>query len=95
MNSPSRFLDDIPESLVEQNSYREAEQKLFKSLLDKSAKSRKKNKTKTALKGGEKVRHNEFGEGVVVSVVGDVIVVAFKKAGIKRLSAEFAKLKKL
>ncbi|NTV40658.1 MAG: UvrD-helicase domain-containing protein [Candidatus Moranbacteria bacterium] len=50
---------------------------------------------KVSLKGGERVAHKEFGEGIVVSAVGDVIVVAFKKAGIKRLSAEFAKLKKL
>ena len=51
--------------------------------------------TKIALRGGERVAHKEFGDGIVVSAVGDVIVVAFKKAGIKRLSAEFAKLKKL
>ena len=51
--------------------------------------------TKIALKGGERVAHKEFGDGIVVSAVGDVIVVAFKKAGIKRLAAEFAKLKKL
>lgn len=91
MNSPSRFLDDIPEKLVERNSYREAEQKLFESLL----KSKKKVVTKSKLKGGEKVRHKEFGEGIVISALDDVVVVAFKKAGIKRLSAEFAKLKKI
>ncbi len=50
---------------------------------------------KIALKGGERVAHKEFGDGIVVSVSGDVIMVAFKKAGIKRLSAEFAKLKRL
>ena len=91
MNSPSRFLDDIPEKLVQKNSYREAEQKLFESLL----KSKKKVVTKSKLKGGEKVRHKEFGEGIVISALDDVVVVAFKKAGIKRLSAEFAKLKKI
>ena len=52
-------------------------------------------KEKIELKGGERVAHQEFGDGIVVSAVGDVIVVAFKKAGIKRLSAEFAKLKKI
>jgi len=50
---------------------------------------------KIQLKGGERVAHQEFGEGIVVSVSGDVVAVAFKKAGIKRLSMEFAKLKKL
>lgn len=99
MNAPSRFLEDIPENLVEQSSYREAEQKLFESLLKKSAKGGsafgRKVKTKTTLKGGEKVRHNEFGDGVVVSAVDDIVVVAFKKAGIKRLSLEFCKLKRI
>lgn len=51
--------------------------------------------TKVALKGGERVAHQEFGDGIVVSAVGDVIVVAFKKAGIKRLSLDYAKLKKI
>lgn len=50
---------------------------------------------KIQLKGGERVAHKEFGDGIVVSVAQDTIVVAFKKAGIKRLSAEYAKLKKI
>ena len=101
MNSPSRFLEDIPEKLMQKNSYREAEQKVFKELL-KSRTSKRQNVEKSKrqnsqmlFKGGEKVRHAEFGDGIVVSAVGDIVVVAFKKAGIKRLSVEFAKLKKL
>ena len=93
MNSPSRFLEDIPEKLVTRSSYRETEQKIFASLLNKNLK--KKKTSKSSFKGGEKVRHAEFGEGIVVSVVGDIVTVAFKKAGIKRLSAEYAKLKKV
>ncbi|HPN54630.1 MAG TPA: UvrD-helicase domain-containing protein [Candidatus Moranbacteria bacterium] len=93
MNSPSRFLEDIPEKLVTHNSYREAEQKIFASLLNKNLK--KKKTPKGSFKGGEKVRHAEFGEGIVVSAAGDLVTVAFKKTGIKRLSAEYAKLKKI
>jgi DNA helicase II / ATP-dependent DNA helicase PcrA len=98
MNSPSRFLEDIPENLIQKNSYREIEQKVFEKLLKKSAQvgsafDRKKIKKDSKFKGGEKVKHAEFGEGIVVSAVGDTVTVAFKKAGIKRLSAEFAKLK--
>jgi len=94
MNAPSRFLEDIPENLLQKNSYRELEQKMFESLL----KNKQKIKTAAKLvkfKGGEKVKHAEFGDGIVVSVSGDTITVAFKKAGIKRLSAEFAKLTEL
>ncbi|HEX8974528.1 MAG TPA: UvrD-helicase domain-containing protein [Patescibacteria group bacterium] len=91
MNSPSRFLEDIPQELIEEQTYREGEQKLFESLLG----SRPQKKKTAEFKGGERVVHGEFGEGIVVSAVDDIVVVAFKKAGIKRLSAEFAKLKKL
>ncbi len=118
MNAPSRFLEDIEEKLVEQKSYREKDQGIFNSLLEKNypvstglqnakkygslgedkivgGKKEEDGFVKIVLKGGERVAHKEFGDGIVVSVVGDVIVVAFKKAGIKRLSAEFARLKQL
>jgi DNA helicase-2/ATP-dependent DNA helicase PcrA len=92
MNSPSRFLDDIPDELMRKNSYREAEQKIFQSLLKKKSKAKNK---KSPFKGGEKVSHTEFGEGIVVSADSETVTVAFKKAGIKRLSMEYAKLVQL
>ena len=100
MNSPSRFLEDIPENLMQKNSYREIEQRVFESLLKKSTRGeatfgRKKTKIVATFKGGEKVEHGEFGEGIVVSASGDTITVAFKKAGIKRLALEFCKLKRI
>jgi hypothetical protein len=93
MNSPSRFLEDIPEKLMKKSSYREAEQKVFEKLLQEN--KRTKIKTPTDFKGGERVHHNEFGDGLVISAVEDTITVAFKKAGIKRLSAEYANLRKI
>jgi DNA helicase-2/ATP-dependent DNA helicase PcrA len=93
MNSPSRFLEDIPEKLVKKNSYRDNEQKIFESLLQKNIKS--KIKAPLNFKGGEHVSHEVFGDGLVISAIDDTIVVAFKKAGIKRLSAEYANLKKI
>ena len=106
MNSPSRFLEDIPEKLVKKNSYRENEQKVFEKLLferDKRGimgargeiKTNAKIKTPLNFKGGEHVSHEVFGDGLVISAIDDTIVVAFKKAGIKRLSAEYANLKKI
>ncbi|MDD5464369.1 MAG: UvrD-helicase domain-containing protein [Candidatus Moranbacteria bacterium] len=93
MNSPSRFLEDIPEKLVKKNSYRETEQKVFEKLLQNNVKT--KIKTPLDFKGGEHVSHEVFGDGLVISAIDDTIVVAFKKAGIKRLSAEYAKLNKI
>lgn len=103
MNSPSRFLEDIPEKLVEQKSYREGEQRVFNELLNRKRTLAGNNKASGAgqqssgmqLKGGERVQHGEFGDGLVVSVSGDIVTVAFKKGGIKRLSIEFAKLRKI
>ncbi len=118
MNAPSRFLEDIEEKLIEKKSYREKDQAIFNSLLEKNYptstgfqnarkyKSLSEDKiiggkkedngfAKIVLKGGERVAHQEFGDGIVVSVVGDVIVVAFKKAGIKRLSVDYARLKRI
>lgn len=46
-------------------------------------------------KGGEHVQHPEFGEGLVVGVEGDMVTVAFKRKGIKKLSAQYAPLKKM
>jgi len=46
---------------------------------------------------GDRVHHHTFGEGVVASVQGGVITVAFKDAkhGVKKLAASVAPLKKL
>jgi DNA helicase-2/ATP-dependent DNA helicase PcrA len=115
MNSPSRFLEEIPNKLMEEKSYRDGEQKKFNDLLFLNKKKSNsfgggfsKNNSfnlktnsenmggeKMKFKGGERVKHEEFGEGLVVSVIEDILVVAFKKAGIKRLASQYAKLKKI
>lgn len=97
MNAPSRFLDDIPEDLVECRSCRDAAQKAFERSLLGANKGpnfgTKKKNIPAKLKGGERVRHGEFGEGIVVSAAGDTLVIAFKKTGIKRIDADFKGLK--
>ncbi len=92
VNPPSRFLDDIPEKLKLTSEKTQAERDLFSPNATNSLKSKAK---KINLKDGDKVLHGEFGEGVVISVVEDLVIVAFKKVGIKRLSLEFAKLEKI
>jgi len=48
---------------------------------------------------GDRVKHSKFGEGMVVSIkpdtAGDVIMVAFPDAGIKKLLTEYAGLEKV
>jgi len=46
-------------------------------------------------RAGDKVRHEEFGEGLVLNAQGDRVTVAFAKAGVKKLSLEYAPLVKV
>jgi DNA helicase-2/ATP-dependent DNA helicase PcrA len=96
MNSPSRFLEDVPQNLVTKKEYRENQQRQFESTLFlNKKKGMRVSLGEIGFKGGERVSHAEFGEGIVISAIQDTVVVAFKKAGIKRLSAQYANLKKI
>jgi DNA helicase-2/ATP-dependent DNA helicase PcrA len=50
-------------------------------------------------RSGQRIKHASFGEGIVIEsrVQGsdEELTVAFEKAGVKRLLASFANLKKL
>ena len=54
----------------------------------------KKKNTET-FAAGDQVFHNKFGEGLVIDVSGNVISVMFDKAGLKKLAADIAPLKKI
>ena len=104
---PSRFLADIPRKLVvaaERPSSRTISSPGWDSLKDRRAAlvaaGRAAEPAVATLKTGDKVRHNSFGDGVVVSSKpsgGDVeITVAFKEGqGVKRLLLSFAPLEKV
>jgi DNA helicase II / ATP-dependent DNA helicase PcrA len=91
INAPSRFLDDIPPHLV--NSYN-----IKHEACNRNA---EKNKSKDlegnvpCFKDGDRVSHEVFGEGLIVSSQGDIITVAFKKTGLKKLAASIAPIKKI
>ena len=90
INVSSRFLEDIPEELV-------SDSKLSKAKPFPSASSERRNSSKLSFdnfKDGQRVSHKIFGEGVVISTKKDIVTVAFMKAGVKKLSAEFAELRK-
>jgi DNA helicase II / ATP-dependent DNA helicase PcrA len=91
INVPSRFLEDIPEELI-------SDSKLSKTKLFPSASRERRNSSKLSFdefKDGQRVSHKIFGEGVVISTKKDIITIAFMKAGVKKLSIEFAELNKL
>jgi DNA helicase II / ATP-dependent DNA helicase PcrA len=97
INPPSRFLDDVPEHLLE--SYNMGH-KTYNTESKDSKLDSSKNVTCSMLhvscfKDGDRISHEIFGDGMIVATQGDVITVAFSKAGLKKLSASIAPLKKI
>jgi DNA helicase-2/ATP-dependent DNA helicase PcrA len=109
VNSPSRFLKDIPASLVKnsgngfgQNQYREdrsVKNDMYaweRSIPTPAAES---HTNLPELKSGDRVKHAQFGQGTVISYKpsgnDSEVVIAFPDVGIKRLLLSFAKLEKI
>jgi len=105
VNAPSRFLSDIPTSLLSGSmsfagaTPRAAAQRASTWASAPRASPPARPSREPAFRPGQRVKHARFGEGVVVEsrVQGDdeELAVAFEKAGIKRLLASFADLRKL
>ncbi|MFA5777610.1 MAG: UvrD-helicase domain-containing protein [Parcubacteria group bacterium] len=94
INPPSRFLSEIPEHLLDNHESRIMN---YDSDFEKNKKSIAHDSEFIIqkFKDGEHVHHPDFGDGVVISIQGDIITVAFKKNGIKKLALKFAPLKKI
>jgi len=89
-NSPSRFLADIPAHLVAG----------YENLLSPSTNATPiqavaEESLGGYLNKGDRVTHDDFGEGLVTAIDDDEVTVNFDDYGIKWLSLSYAKLKKL
>jgi len=98
-NAPSRFLDDIPTHLL-QGAKDEKSQitnpKNQTSPIRRGGQNlNSEQKSQINYKGGERVRHEIFGDGLVISAQGDVLTIAFSKVGLKKLSASVAPLRRI
>ncbi|MBC7327205.1 UvrD-helicase domain-containing protein [bacterium] len=98
---PSRFINEIPEELLERvvitpaPSSSPSQLPQVERIVEKATQKRK-----LHLKVGDKVKHEKFGEGMVIQVEqleDDVMVTVFFNAGggSKRLLLSFAPLKKI
>ena len=111
-NLTSRFIKEITRELIEKNDNtislrnqmsNEAVTAVHSSSLQQQlARNKAKSNTKAEAveyTSGERVMHNSFGEGTVLSVKkmsnDSMLEIAFDKVGTKRLMANFAKLKKI
>jgi DNA helicase II / ATP-dependent DNA helicase PcrA len=104
VNKASRFIQDIPRNLVAGGDFWQAAAAPLSPdfAIGPPPATEPKPKLKPVsmeLKSGDRVRHAQFGEGVIVSSTpkgGDLeLVVAFSGAGIKKLLMSFAKLEKI
>ena len=99
---PSRFVQDIPEELLEWERDREPERPAAPYVGVGGVVPEVDNPplpTERTFTDGAKVTHPVFGDGIVVSGKigpgGEEVTVAFKEEGIKLLSAAFANLERI
>ena len=99
VNRPSRFLNDIPQHLVSSGGWWQGEESRIAEAMYSWNKAPAPSAAVPELKAGDRVRHAQFGDGVVVScqsVTDDTeVVVAFRGLGIKKLLLSFARLEKV
>jgi DNA helicase-2/ATP-dependent DNA helicase PcrA len=109
-NIPSRFLSEIPSANVEETStistysfasrregFAEVHSKQPELTGWASKLSQDENEPRYVpdYAEGDDVVHELFGAGKIVEVEGDMIAVYFKKAGVKKLNASLAPLRKM
>jgi len=78
-STPSRFIDDIPEKLINSDETENKTEKL----------------PELKVKVGDWAEHKHFGVGKVLAIDSIEVVIAFSQFGIKRLARKLAPLKKL
>ena len=91
--SPSRFIDEMDKSLLDDNKVRKAPVVNYNKPIEKKTVVESNNND--IINVGDKVNHKSFGDGVVVAKDGMVITVAFKaEFGIKKLKADHPSIRK-
>jgi len=93
VNNPSRFLNEIPKHLISrEGSWSQSDSSPISATTFRE-------KTSESLGPGDKVRHQLFGNGVVVSHQAldndSEVVIAFNGAGVKKFLLSFARLEKV
>lgn len=101
---PSIFLKEMDDSLFDQPlqtkvdrqdlSGKERFQSFYK-LAQKTVEKKESALSTTEWRQGDKVRHNSFGEGLVITLDKGVCTIAFDRVGIKKLDPTIAMLEKI
>jgi len=95
-NSPSQFLMDIPEGLIETN-YGEPRVQRMNAFGERPIPVEAEESFVVDLETGDRVSHKIFGEGIVVNVTGGIATVSFKdrKYGVKKLAINVAPMERI
>ena len=95
----SRFLDEIPDGLIKRLNTKPVARSGANYSADYAKPVQTSASTNYPYKIGQSVRHNKFGEGVVVAYEGNadslVIKINFGREGLKMLAMEYARLEKI
>ena len=99
-NRLSRFIEDIPEHLLEKTGHQKSSFESFMTRDYSESKPVSQEKIETGeerFKDGDRVVHPAYGEGIIVERRGDLVTVAFENKfhGIKKFAANIAPLKKI
>jgi ATP-dependent DNA helicase UvrD/PcrA len=105
LNKPSRFLEDIPSALTQGGSLKSKATDVNQALHawnrprpEPIAAEPSATPAAPNFRDGDRVRHEQFGEGLVVSLKpsdSDYVVVVAFDAGVKKLLLSFARLEKI
>lgn len=93
-NLPSRFLDDIPDRLVTRENWNGSNDESEEYSKDTSDSDISDSYThKISLEKGQRVQHEQFGNGVVLGIKDDIVTIDFGPIeGVKKLSTEYTRL---
>ncbi len=92
INMPSRFMDEIDSKYLETENNRTG-------IIDKMVNFVKEDKFRSddvSYNPGDHVKHDEFGEGVVIAIDGSIVTIAFPHPyGIKKMMAKHKSITKI
>ena len=100
-NYPSRYIKDIPPDLVEFKKWPQLdfvkERKTERNVSSKITKNFNIDTTSSSIpyKIGDRVRHQKYGAGMIVSIRDDLIQIAFPSKGVKKFSVSKAPIEKI
>jgi DNA helicase-2/ATP-dependent DNA helicase PcrA len=98
---PSRFLAELPEDVIEfldggpyarRATGPQLFQKEMETILAGRVEPQPARAEPASIRKGARVKHEQFGYGVVLSAEGDHLQIAFKHGGVKKMLADYVEL---